>query len=171
MQLPVRNDQGSFIDGRQLAAVCRIKPLWRLCCCALPVCGFGEGERPDRVNMTTRPTAQWIAQQIIEAFPWTETPSYTGSAVLRSGADYVPWASARCSCQSGKSGPVVNAARKRSPQALRSFSEIKRNRILCRARRSSSDIESACEREVATASGSSEAPPSNLPRLPQNATE
>ena len=35
----------ALINGKQLAAVCRIKPLWRLRCCALPVCGFGEGER------------------------------------------------------------------------------------------------------------------------------
>ena len=27
--------------GKQLAAVCRINALWRLRCCALPVCGFG----------------------------------------------------------------------------------------------------------------------------------
>jgi len=33
-------------DGKHLVAVCRIKPLWRLHCCALPVCGFGEGGRP-----------------------------------------------------------------------------------------------------------------------------
>ena len=32
----------ALIYGKQLAAVCRIKALWRLRCCALPVCGFGE---------------------------------------------------------------------------------------------------------------------------------
>ena len=31
-------------DGKQLAAVCRIKALRRLRCCALTVCGAGEGE-------------------------------------------------------------------------------------------------------------------------------
>jgi hypothetical protein len=35
----------ALIDGKQLAAVCRINALWRLHCCALPVCGFGEGRR------------------------------------------------------------------------------------------------------------------------------
>jgi hypothetical protein len=35
----------TLIDGKQLAAVCRIKALRRLRCCALPVCGFGEGGR------------------------------------------------------------------------------------------------------------------------------
>jgi hypothetical protein len=29
----------------QLIGVCRIKPLRRLCCCALAVCGYGEGDR------------------------------------------------------------------------------------------------------------------------------
>jgi hypothetical protein len=32
---------------KQLAAVCRIKALRRLHCCALAVCGFGEGDRWD----------------------------------------------------------------------------------------------------------------------------
>jgi len=35
----------ALIDGKQLAAVLRIKPLRRLHCCALGVCGFGEGRR------------------------------------------------------------------------------------------------------------------------------
>jgi hypothetical protein len=28
------------------------------------------------VNVTARPTAEWIARQITEAFPWNETPRY-----------------------------------------------------------------------------------------------
>src|SRR2546429_5381756 len=28
------------------------------------------------INVTTHPTAEWIAQQISEAFPWTEAPRY-----------------------------------------------------------------------------------------------
>jgi transposase InsO family protein len=28
------------------------------------------------INVTTHPTAEWIAQQITEAFPWNETPRY-----------------------------------------------------------------------------------------------
>jgi hypothetical protein len=32
-------------DGKQLATVLRIKPLCRLHCCALVVCGYGEGGR------------------------------------------------------------------------------------------------------------------------------
>ena len=27
------------------------------------------------LNVTTHPTAEWIAQQITEAFPWTEAPA------------------------------------------------------------------------------------------------
>ena len=38
-----------LVDGKQLAAVCRIKALRRLRCCALPVCGFWEqGDRTAR---------------------------------------------------------------------------------------------------------------------------
>jgi hypothetical protein len=28
------------------------------------------------INVTTNPTAEWIARQITEAFPWNETPRY-----------------------------------------------------------------------------------------------
>jgi hypothetical protein len=28
------------------------------------------------INVTTRPTAEWIARQITEAFPWDEAPCY-----------------------------------------------------------------------------------------------
>jgi hypothetical protein len=35
--------------GKQLAAVCRINALWRLHCCALGVCGFGEGRREAQI--------------------------------------------------------------------------------------------------------------------------
>jgi hypothetical protein len=35
-------DRPGAFDREQLAAVCRIKALRRLRCCALPVCGFGQ---------------------------------------------------------------------------------------------------------------------------------
>ena len=28
------------------------------------------------INVTTNPTAEWIARQLTEAFPWDETPRY-----------------------------------------------------------------------------------------------
>ena len=39
----------TLVDGKQLAAVCRIKPLRRLHCCALPVlCWGGAGASGNR---------------------------------------------------------------------------------------------------------------------------
>ena len=48
---------------QQLAAVLRIKPLCRLRCCALVVCGYGEGGR--------------------EALKWHEAGEYCGAASRR----------------------------------------------------------------------------------------
>ena len=52
-------------------------------------------------NVTAHPTAEWIAQQITEAFPWTEAPRYLirdrdaiYSAAVTRRLRYVPWASA-----------------------------------------------------------------------------
>ena len=42
---------------KQLAAVLRIKPLWRLHCCALAVCGYGEGGREATKISTPPPSA------------------------------------------------------------------------------------------------------------------
>jgi hypothetical protein len=51
------------------------------------------------INVTPHPTADWIARQITEAFPWNEAPRYLirdrdqvyGAA---SGTDCAPWVSA-----------------------------------------------------------------------------
>jgi hypothetical protein len=49
------------------------------------------------INVTPHPTAEWIARQITEAFPWNEVPRYLireiGSTALPSCADCEPWAS------------------------------------------------------------------------------
>jgi hypothetical protein len=51
------------------------------------------------INVTTNPTAEWIARQITEAFPWDDAPQNTSSAIgitsmaRSSHADCAPWAS------------------------------------------------------------------------------
>jgi hypothetical protein len=49
------------------------------------------------INVTTNPTAEWVARQITEAFPWDGAPGYMiraiKSTVPLSYADSVPWAS------------------------------------------------------------------------------
>jgi hypothetical protein len=49
------------------------------------------------INVTTNPTAEWIAHQITEAFPWDGAPGYMiaiaiGSMAPSSHADCEPWA-------------------------------------------------------------------------------
>jgi hypothetical protein len=50
------------------------------------------------INVTANPTAEWVARQITEAFPWDEAPHYRtatgiGSMAASSRADCAPWAS------------------------------------------------------------------------------
>jgi hypothetical protein len=49
------------------------------------------------INVTTHPTAEWVARQITEAFPWDGAPRYPrpaiGSTAPLSRADCVPWES------------------------------------------------------------------------------
>ena len=50
------------------------------------------------INVTTNPTAEWIARQITEAFPWDDAPQYSfaiwiGSTARLSRDDYALWAS------------------------------------------------------------------------------
>ena len=49
-----------------------------------------------RINVTANPTAEWVARQITEAFPWDEAPRCaiaTGSMAASSHAECAPWAS------------------------------------------------------------------------------
>jgi hypothetical protein len=48
------------------------------------------------IDVTTHPTAEWVARQITEAFPWDMAPRYMirdRATALSSRADCVPWAS------------------------------------------------------------------------------
>jgi hypothetical protein len=50
------------------------------------------------INVTANPTAEWVARQITEAFPWDEAPRYPSaigieSMAASSRADCAPWAS------------------------------------------------------------------------------
>jgi hypothetical protein len=36
------------------------------------------------INVTTNPTAEWIARQITEAFPWSEAPRYLSLPKIKS---------------------------------------------------------------------------------------
>jgi hypothetical protein len=58
------------------------------------------------INVTAYPTAEWIARQITEAFPWNESAIETGSTVLRSRADYEPWVSATNPLQRARRGKI-----------------------------------------------------------------
>jgi hypothetical protein len=37
------------------------------------------------INVTTNPTAEWIARQITEAFPWDDAPKYLCLSQIKSG--------------------------------------------------------------------------------------
>ena len=51
------------------------------------------------INVTTNPTAEWIARQLTEAFPWNAAPRYlirdqrSDSTAALSHAECAPWAS------------------------------------------------------------------------------
>ena len=49
------------------------------------------------INVTTNPTAEWIARQITEAFPWDDAPNISSAIGTKSMArlspvDCAPWA-------------------------------------------------------------------------------
>ena len=49
------------------------------------------------INITTNPTAEWIARQITEAFPWDDAPNISSAIGTKSMArlspvDCAPWA-------------------------------------------------------------------------------
>src|SRR6516165_3119247 len=70
-----------LVDGKQLAALLRIKSLWRQRCCALPVCGFGEGGRPAASNKKRGRQAEQV-----KAVERPRIQKMTQTSVLRLGA-------------------------------------------------------------------------------------
>src|SRR5262249_52140895 len=64
------------------------------------------------INVTAHPTAEWIEQQLTEAFPWTEIPRYLirdRDLVPRSRADYEPTGKVRLYAFKGTQGPLQMA--------------------------------------------------------------
>jgi hypothetical protein len=61
------------------------------------------------INVTTNPTAEWIARQITEAFPWIEAPRYLGIASMAPSlhADCMPWAYATSPSHQRRLGRTV----------------------------------------------------------------
>jgi transposase InsO family protein len=50
-----------------------------LCAGAPPAggrCAPGDRSDPVWIHVTTNPTAEWVARQLTEAFPWDEAPHY-----------------------------------------------------------------------------------------------
>jgi hypothetical protein len=95
------------------------------------------------INVTTNPTAEWVARQITEAFPWDEAPGYMirdrdriygtvvtlrrpsqclvgregASAAFRRGDRIITWGTRAKACASDSSGQ----RRRRSAELLISF--------------------------------------------------
>ena len=73
-------------DGKHLAGACRIKALWRLHCCALAVCGFGEGDRPVAQVILPRAFPELGGSSIaVERSAFTACRSRKGTDVLNLG--------------------------------------------------------------------------------------
>ena len=93
------------------------------------------------INVTTNPTAEWVARQITEAFPWAEAPSYMiqdrdriyGTVVIRRLramgirdkpiAPSSPW-------QNGFAERLIGSIRRECLDHIIVFSETRLRRIL-----------------------------------------
>jgi hypothetical protein len=94
------------------------------------------------LNVTAHPTAEWIAQQITEAFPWTQTPRYLirdrdaiyGAAVTRP----LRWSNRRASFAkrterlSGlqRTAPTITLRAMASPPSTGSIWRIMRTKLV-----------------------------------------
>ena len=67
--------------------------------CSMSLLSFDWSAENLSGSTSHHPTAEWIARQVTEAFPWSEAPHHLirdgiGSTALPSPTDYGPWASA-----------------------------------------------------------------------------
>ena len=100
-----------------------------------------QRRRPISLSVTANPTAEWIAHQITEAFPWNEAPDYLirdrdgsyGHAVTRRFAtmgirDHPP--ASRSPWQNGHAERVIGSVRRECLDHLVDFGEAHLRRIL-----------------------------------------
>jgi hypothetical protein len=76
------------------------------------------------INVTAYPTADWIARQIAEAFPWNEAPRY----MIRD-RDRIYGASSRADCARWASGPTAPASPWQNGFADRLVGSIRRESV------------------------------------------
>jgi hypothetical protein len=87
-------------------------------CIALLAVDKLDGLRLERrrlvwINVTAHPTAEWIARQITEAFPWVRRRRASSSGIVtppmvsRSQAGGEPWPSAIGRCRCARRGRTV----------------------------------------------------------------
>jgi hypothetical protein len=65
----------------------------------IPISSAHHRRHAIHFNVTAHPTAEWTAQQIVEAFPWDSAPRYlfeTAFTAHRSISELGKWAFAKC---------------------------------------------------------------------------
>ena len=75
LSLPPRELEALLLERLRRRAVRRLPPLTPVMLYALVIVRLARRELV-WINVTAHPTAEWIAQQITEAFPWDQAPRY-----------------------------------------------------------------------------------------------